>query len=347
MGKKISLQDIADSLGISRGTVDRAIHGRGRINSETRERVIVEARRLGYIDRKLNSYLPLQQENNIIVIIPDGDPFFLKIEEGIYKAVNDMALPPKLEIEHISLDQPELQSESLLSIAEDGGTASGLLIVPSEDPKLCEAITAVEAAGIRVITVNTDAPASGRSLFVGQDLYASGRTAGELMLRMNDSTVAVLSGFDNIWGHSERVRGFIDVYRENDRLKHIIGPYFTHDDINETSLILNKIPDRFSGVYSVSGLTTEGAGRFLSKRNNEDITLVGFDCTEENVELLESGAITSLISQSPQLQGFLSVLRLMRIIKGEPDSVADDINIPIDIYFKENIRFYRNHLELF
>ncbi|MBI9107454.1 MAG: LacI family DNA-binding transcriptional regulator [Spirochaetales bacterium] len=346
MAKNVSLQIIADSLGISRGTVDRAIHGRGRISTETRERVLAEARRLGYIDRKVESFLPLQQAKVLIAVIPGGDPFFEKIEEGIKKAVNEMNPSPELELVNIQLDNPELQSEYLLSVSRRNLECCGLIVVPSEDPILKDAINEVENSGVRVAALNTDAPESGRSLFIGQDLYASGRAAGELMLKMNNESTVILSGFDNIWAHSERVRGFQDVYRESGRLHDLIGPYYTHDNISETGLILQNLPDRFSGVYSVSGLTTEGAGRKLQDSNIDDVTLVGFDCTEANIKLLKDGYISCLISQSPQLQGYLSARRLMSVVNGELPAADGEIRIPIDIYFKENIDFYLNHLEL-
>ncbi|MDC7228659.1 MAG: LacI family DNA-binding transcriptional regulator [Spirochaetales bacterium] len=345
MSDRVSLQDIADSLGISRGTVDRAIHGRGRISRETREKVLAEARRLGYIDKKLSSFLSLQQELKIVVLIPGCDPFFEKIEEGIKKAVNEMMPVLHPEIIHTALDEPEQQADFLFSVAR-GKNVSGLLIVPSEDPGLCDAINSCESSGIRVATLNTDAPGSRRTVFIGQDLYASGRAAGELMLKMNCGPVVILSGYENIWAHSERIRGFKDIYKENGRLMDLIGPFYTHDLVENTAMILKKIPDSYSGLFTVSGLTTEGAGRFVHEKDIEGLTLVGFDCTDENISLLKSGNISCLISQSPQLQGYQAVRRLVELLRQGESSVAAEISIPIDLYFRENINFYRNHLEL-
>ena len=39
-GRPVGIKDIARALGISIGTVDRAIHGRGGINAITKERVL-------------------------------------------------------------------------------------------------------------------------------------------------------------------------------------------------------------------------------------------------------------------------------------------------------------------
>jgi len=59
-----------------------------------------------------------------------------------------------------------------------------------------------------VVTFNTDARESDRLLFVGQDLYRSGRVAGELLGRFVGSAgrVALLTGFAELQAHQERDR---------------------------------------------------------------------------------------------------------------------------------------------
>ena len=47
-GRPVGIKDIARALGISIGTVDRAIHGRGGINAITKERVLKMAQNLGW-----------------------------------------------------------------------------------------------------------------------------------------------------------------------------------------------------------------------------------------------------------------------------------------------------------
>ena len=49
MAKKLrGVHLIAEIAGVSRGTVDRALHGRGEINDATRQRVLEIARQIGY-----------------------------------------------------------------------------------------------------------------------------------------------------------------------------------------------------------------------------------------------------------------------------------------------------------
>ena len=43
----VTAQQIADLAGVSRGTVDRALHNRGRVNPEVKEKIQKIARELG------------------------------------------------------------------------------------------------------------------------------------------------------------------------------------------------------------------------------------------------------------------------------------------------------------
>ncbi len=346
MAERVSLQDIADSLGISRGTVDRAIHNRGRINSETRDKVLSEARRLGYIDRKIDSFLPLKEKKIIEILIPGEDPFFGKIEEGFRKAMANEPSGFQLRIRNVTLENPEEEKKYLDKLGRNPGEVSGVIIVPSDRDYLNSSILKLELAGIRVVTVNTDAPDSGRSVFFGQNLYASGRVAGEILMQISSGPVLILSGYERLWAHEERIRGFLDIYRENGRQREIVGPFFMQDKIANAYTILSNNLGAVNGIYAVSGQATEGAGSFLAG-NKLKLPLVGYDCSDANRKLLKAGAVTSLIYQSPELQGYFAVKWLIQSLNNNSIGRDEGIQTPIDIYFRENIDFFKDHTELY
>ena len=47
----VTLQQIAEAAGVSRGTVDRALNNRGRINPEVAEMVKKTAEEMGYVHK--------------------------------------------------------------------------------------------------------------------------------------------------------------------------------------------------------------------------------------------------------------------------------------------------------
>lgn len=94
--KKIQLDDVAAALGLSKSTVSRAISGKGRISSETRERVFECIKELGYRPNIIAKSLSENKTYNIGVVIPVNSddteaPFFQTCLMGIVKecAVRD------------------------------------------------------------------------------------------------------------------------------------------------------------------------------------------------------------------------------------------------------------------
>lgn len=68
MGSRITIQDIADELGISRNTVSKAINNTGILADTTRERVLKKAMEMGY---KQFSYITVAEPGNTVLSIPN------------------------------------------------------------------------------------------------------------------------------------------------------------------------------------------------------------------------------------------------------------------------------------
>lgn len=86
--KTLTIADIADTLGVSKTTVSRAISGKGRIGSETRERVLKYIDAYNYTPNVIAKSLAQNKTYNLAVVMP-GDyelidlPFFQNCIMGI------------------------------------------------------------------------------------------------------------------------------------------------------------------------------------------------------------------------------------------------------------------------
>src|SRR5260370_2403582 len=86
-GRPMGMKDIARALGISIGTVDRAIHGRGGINAITKERVLKMAQTLGYKPNLAARYLKAPRQVSVSVNLPARiGSFFDAVRAGIRDA---------------------------------------------------------------------------------------------------------------------------------------------------------------------------------------------------------------------------------------------------------------------
>lgn len=96
MAKKITMQQIADHLGVSKFVVSKALSGKGGVNESTKERVIEAASQLGYFSQK-NAYVKKpgrklvhsNSKQSVIVLMPNirsqnrESLYWGKIMEGI------------------------------------------------------------------------------------------------------------------------------------------------------------------------------------------------------------------------------------------------------------------------
>jgi len=85
---KLTLDDIAKELGLSKASVSRVISGKGRISDQTRARVMEHIKKRGYQPNLIARSLAQQKTMNIAVVLPaDGSivemPFFQNLLIGI------------------------------------------------------------------------------------------------------------------------------------------------------------------------------------------------------------------------------------------------------------------------
>lgn len=91
--KKITIQDIADKMGVSKSTVSKALSGSSDINEKTREKILTCASELGYVIGKERS-----QKNSSVAIFIYGiffenlNQFGYEIILGIRAAANDSSI---------------------------------------------------------------------------------------------------------------------------------------------------------------------------------------------------------------------------------------------------------------
>ena len=81
----VRIQDIAEQAGVSRGTVDRALHKRGRIRPEVADRIWAIARELGYEPRESSEKGRKHLKIGVVTQLA-GSSFMIRINQGIEDA---------------------------------------------------------------------------------------------------------------------------------------------------------------------------------------------------------------------------------------------------------------------
>jgi len=305
-GRPVGIKDIAKALGISIGTVDRAIHSRGGINAITKERVLKMAQNLGYRPNLAARYLKAPRQVRVSANLPARiGSFFDAVRAGIRDASSPFQAGVDLQFRtHPALGEgdEELFREAL----EDG--SKGIIIAPGHPAQLKVWIRRAAQRRIPVVCVSTDAPGTERLTAVSADPFISGAIVAELLhLAARESgTVGVFTGDLSTIDHSEKVRGFKHSLGSLNGALALSGVIETHDDeaaaYNQTRKLLAR--DRSLKAIYVSTANSITVVRALEELDPERrIAVVTTDLFAQLVPFLKSGRILATIYQRPEAQG--------------------------------------------
>lgn len=216
-------------------------------------------------------------------------------------------------------------------------TMDGLAISSVSTDALAPLINRVLAAGIPVITYNTDNPDSDRLVFAGQDLVQSGREAGRLMCDLHPEGRVLILTLDAAAQWSlDRERGAREALAECPA-NEVVATINTGSDPQEMYASIENAmlanPD-VTGLLSLECCTTPAAGSWVERSGRDDVTIVGFDLVDQTVEHVAAGVIAATIDQAPEAQGFAAVDLLVRFLNGED---IDDLDTGVGIYTADNI----------
>lgn len=230
----VTIRQIAEAAGVSRGTVDRALNNRGRIRPEVAERIQKIAEEMGYRPNQLGRALSMSKNNIKIGVIVQAceTPFMNDVLEGVKKAKEEVdnlgGTVIVCKIPHISASDT---IEAMEEMRKDG--VSAIAMVPSDEEVVKEKIR--EFTGvyqIPIVTFNSDVPDTGRLCFVGQNGIQCGKAAAGLMGELVNGTgkIAIISGYRTNPSLRERVDGFTTQIREKYPDVELVGPEYCFEE---------------------------------------------------------------------------------------------------------------------
>lgn len=313
--RPVGIKDIAKALGVSTGTVDRALHGKPGINPMTRARVLRTAEELSYRPNLAARYLKSSRHFRISVHLPQEIALFWdSLRDGIREAAAPFS--PALQVNFRSYPTLGEGDVPLFEQALQDGT-NGLIIAPGNPAALAAKIRKAARRQIPVVCVVTDAPATERLTSVSADPYTVGAVAGELLTRFLPAggKIAFFTGWLGTQDHAEKLRGF-QASLELGRAQ--IGPVVeAHDDPREAyrrALKMLRAHRELKGIYvsTVNSLPVLQAAEQEGRLNH--LTIVTTDLFPELVEWVRSGKVAATVYQRPQSQGRLALQALYQYL---------------------------------
>ena len=343
--KNHGIKEIARLAGVSIGTVDRALHNRGRVSSKTKRMVEDIVRQIDYKPNLMARSLVINRKYTIALLIPQPlhDEYWIQAFKGAKGSISKYEQQGLyFETFFYALSNKKSFEESALRILNSD--PDGVIMAPNFLQEGKSFYEKCREASIPVIMFDTIIPDTHPLCYIGIDSFQSGRVAAELLTMTADKNgkFAILH-FDEEQVNSphmlEKERGFLSYLNEycpgREYLVSVLNnkQHHYHDQLRR---ILRN--EHISGIF-VSTSKTYRIGLYLQKEQIKDTVLIGYDLTNRNTALLESGYIRFLINQNPMRQAeeslnvFFNYLFFKVIYKSR-------LLFPIEIITRSNLVSY-------
>jgi len=209
---RISMQDIADKLGISRGTVSLVLSGKaksGRISEELQSKVKALAKDLNYFPNEIARSLSTGVTKSIGVIVTDiSNEFFGKMVFYIQEQAKSYAYSVIVVNTNECLEDFDEAVTILMNRQVDG-----IILVPVEGGN--KTVKNIINRKIPLVQIDRFYPDI-NSNYIVIDNYDVSRKAVELLIEEGYKRIAVICYNIGLASLTERRQGWIDVMKERD-----------------------------------------------------------------------------------------------------------------------------------
>lgn len=228
----------------------------------------------------------------------------------------------------------QMQKELLAEAVEDG--ADAILIAVNDPLAMSGVIEDAKARGVRIIYVDT--PAYEEAVVtLSTDNYSAGLEAGRVMLYelaelgIESGSIAVIGVNDVTDSTLKREAGFREAIRLDGKFTMVPTEYSNGDPAvaqEAAAAFINNYPD-LVGLFGTNEGSTVGVGNAI-KAQGRRIIGVGFDKSEQILELLRDGSLTAVIAQNPYTMGYLGMSEAVASLRGY-DTGPDMINTGVSV----------------
>lgn len=279
---KPTLLDVAELAKVSRTTACRAMNNEGRIDEETRKRVLEAAKTLNYQPNRLAQSLRVKQSFVIGVIFSNlfAGHFYSEIFRGIEEYTSGQNYNLILGCSDGSVEKETELIESFQARQVDG------LIMTPTNHMTPEAIEILENSKIPVVFIDR-CSADYEHDYVGTDNLLGGKLAADYLKQLGHRNIAVCMGPDaETMSVTDRLRGAVQVF-EKEQMHYftIMGKSkarnskeFSYEAMLESMDMLKS--NEATAVMAMSDSVALGASRALIEhgyRIGKDIALIGYN----------------------------------------------------------------------
>jgi len=344
MIKKYTIRDIANLAGVSKGTVDRVLHKRGKVSEAALKKVTKVLDEIDFSPNPIAKNLKNNKIYRLGILFPstDMDTYWLPCLDAVQE-IEENYKNFGIQIERYSYDpnSPESFTENALTLIHSDPDAIHMVPLFFTEAKKISKICLDK--NILITTFNNRIEKDRLTNFIGQDLYQSGRIAAKLLdMLLSTGHLAIIhidEVFQNATYIQEKERGFRSYFANKSHYK-ISTFNIKKDSTTSIKTAVDKYLDTFKDINGIFVTTSKSYLLAKSKhKSDRELKIVGYDLVDKNVSYLKEGLIDFLIHQNPQKQAFLGLSHLAEYFLFGKD-IPKQVLLPIDIINSENVNQY-------
>lgn len=338
----VTIKRIAELAGVSTGTVDRALHDRGRVDPKVAKRVKQIAEELHYQPNSVAKSLSIRGKKlriAVILHIETPNDFFSDVRAGILRAkeeIRDFGIG--VEVYTCKDFDPACQLARIEQAIAEG--ANAIVIVPINAQTIRDRLNMLHDQDFPVVFLSNTIENADCLSFVGCDYHMAGEVTAGLLhtLRPNGGKLLLFSPSFQMRGHVLRAQG-LEERLESDYPEICLQEVYELSgdaivDYQMTRQALEDWPDTdlivCPGAYNGGNLQALGetAGTFGT---------VCYDYSARAEAMIRQGQIAFALLQSPQDQGYMAVKTLFDYLTSDRKPKYQNNYVRLMILIKENL----------
>ncbi len=206
--------------------------------------------------------------------------------------------------------------------------ATGILVDVTDANLLKDSIDKAVAAGIPVITIDSDGPSSKRLFYIGTNSYQAGFTGGQrLAQEMKGKGNVVVFTMPDQPNLQDRLRGYKEGLARTPEIKisrvvDIQGdPRIAFDT---TTQIVGKERDKVDAFVCLEAQSGKEVAGVLNSYHVTGKVVMAMDTDPETLDWIQKGGIAATIAQKPYTMAFVGMQMLDNLYHHKPASLDKD-----------------------
>ena len=242
-------------------------------------------------------------------------------------------------------NQPTAQNSAIEDYVAQ--KVDAIIVIAIDVNGIKPAITTAKQAGIPVIAIDARIPNGDNATFIGVDNKSAGEQIGKYVVewsQKNDKKLKIgFVGALNSAIQNERLDGFKAALQAG-KINATFADTVDGQNVQDVALtasenLLTGNPD-LNAIYATGEPALVGSISALTSQNRtKDISLFGWDLTEQAIRGIDEGWIVAVVQQDPAQEGRRAVDAAVKLKKGE--TVPANVDVPVTIVTKENVDKFR------